>query len=66
VRGQIEVPHKVLAAPYGQVVEQFLAAGSAFAVNSAGINVALVRIGDWMAGGDGEAAALVDEGRPLS
>jgi FkbH-like protein len=58
---QIEVPHTVLAAPYGQVVEQFLAAGSAFAVNSAGINVTLVRIGDWTAGADGDAAALVDD-----
>lgn len=44
---QVGAPLTVELAPYGQVVEQLLSQGSAFARNPGGINVALVRISDW-------------------
>jgi FkbH-like protein len=43
----------VSVAPYGQPFQQLLDAGSLFAQNTAGVNVLLVRLEDWLRGADG-------------
>jgi FkbH-like protein len=41
------LPARIGQAPYGQVVEQLLDPSSAFAHNQTGLNVCLIRPGDW-------------------
>ncbi|GLZ39323.1 HAD-IIIC family phosphatase [Actinokineospora sp. NBRC 105648] len=52
-------PHPVAVAPYGQVAEQFLLPHSAFARNTDGVNVTLVRPSDWAPEVTDRAAAFI-------
>lgn len=47
---QLETPVQTSFAPYNQVFQQFLDPESMFAKNNSGLNVALVRFDDWLAG----------------